>query len=169
MNTVFFQLTAGTDVGLSRSNNEDNFVVSPNLAKSEWFIPNDEIDFVALDKKGCLLVIAGGMGGMNAGEVASRIAIETVLELFLADELEHIIVDDAGQIEAYMKNAVLAADTAIKEHALENKEAAGMGTTLVMAWILDDKAYVSWCGDSRAYEYHPVNGQRQFSRDHSHV
>ena len=75
MSEISFKLTAGTDVGLERSNNEDNFIVNADLTTKEWFVPQPD-DLVSLSDKGCLMVVADGMGGMNAGEVASKIAID---------------------------------------------------------------------------------------------
>jgi protein phosphatase len=169
MSNIHFQLTAGTDVGLQRSGNEDNFVVCANLSQAEWFIPNDGVSGIVLNEKGCLLVVADGMGGMNAGEVASSIAIDTIQKAFSPDSITADIIGDTASIREYMKTAVIAADDAIKEHAKENPDTEGMGTTLIMAWILDGKVYVSWCGDSRAYSFHPRSGLMQLSKDHSYV
>ncbi|MDR2774737.1 MAG: protein phosphatase 2C domain-containing protein [Tannerella sp.] len=169
MSNIHFQLTAGTDVGLQRSNNEDNFVVNANLAESEWFIPKDEVSSIVLKEKGCLLVVADGMGGMNAGEVASGIAIENIQESFLSYNISDDIICCTASIENFMKTAILAADNAIKEHAEKNADTFGMGTTIIMAWILGGKVYISWCGDSRAYSFHPESGLIQLSKDHSYV
>ena len=77
MSEIEIKLAAGTDVGLVRNNNEDNFVVNRDLSQSEWIIPQSS-ETIPLGKYGTLLVVADGMGGTNAGEVASAIAIETV-------------------------------------------------------------------------------------------
>lgn len=169
MSNIQFQLTAGTDVGLQRSGNEDNFIVCANLCESEWFIPNDEVSRIILDEKGCLLVVADGMGGMNAGEVASRIAIDTVQKAFSSDRITADITGSTASIQEYMKTAIVSADNAIKEHVSADPDTEGMGTTIIMAWILDKKVYVSWCGDSRAYSFHPQTGLIQLSKDHSYV
>ena len=75
------KLFAGTDIGL-RDNNEDNFIVCPDLTKEEWMVPADQQEPIQLGQRGCLIVVADGMGGMNAGEVASGIAIKTVQQMF---------------------------------------------------------------------------------------
>ena len=118
-----------------------------------------------LSDAGCLLAVADGMGGMNAGEEASKIAIETVKEMFGAEKLP----EDETSIEKYMKSVFVEADRRIKEKAIEDKNFELMGTTLVLAWIKGDKARIAWCGDSRAYSFHSVYGLRQLSKDHSHV
>ncbi|MDR0698436.1 MAG: protein phosphatase 2C domain-containing protein [Tannerella sp.] len=169
MSNIHFQLTAGTDVGRQRSNNEDNFIVNANLAESEWFIPKDEVSSIVLKEKGCLLVVADGMGGMNAGEVASGIAVDSIQKSFLSYNIKDDIISSAASIENFMKTAVLSADNAIKEHAEKNTDTFGMGTTVIMAWILGGKVYISWCGDSRAYSFHPESGLIQLSKDHSYV
>ena len=80
MNKIKFKIAAKTDVGLERSNNEDNFQASSDLLITPMRWVNNEI--CQLGEKGALLVVADGMGGMNAGEVASQIAIDTVREEF---------------------------------------------------------------------------------------
>ncbi|MDR1115685.1 MAG: protein phosphatase 2C domain-containing protein [Tannerella sp.] len=166
MNKIYFQLMAGTDVGLQRSGNEDNFVVCADLAESEWFIPDSD---TVLNEKGCLLVVADGMGGMNAGEIASRIAIDTIRKAFSSDCITTDVTGSTASIQEYMKAAIISADNAIKEHVKEDPDTEGMGTTVIMAWILDGKVYISWCGDSRAYSFHPRTSLIQLSKDHSYV
>ncbi|MDR1380859.1 MAG: protein phosphatase 2C domain-containing protein [Tannerella sp.] len=168
-NKVHFQLTAGTDVGLQRSNNEDNFVVNANLAGQEWFIPKDRVSHITLREKGCLLVVADGMGGMNAGEVASGIAIDSIQKSFLPENITDDVIRRTASIKDFMTAAIVSADNAIREHARENPDTLGMGTTIIMAWILDKNVYVSWCGDSRAYSFHPESGLIRLSKDHSYV
>ena len=69
---VSFKMFAGTNVGL-RENNEDNFTVCPDLNSSKWIVPADHQRAFPLAERGCLLVVADGMGGQNAGEGASAI------------------------------------------------------------------------------------------------
>lgn len=168
MSEISFKLTAGTDVGLERSNNEDNFIVNADLTTKEWFVPQPD-DLVSLSDKGCLMVVADGMGGMNAGEVASKIAIDTMKAFFSAEALTESVMENAASIEKYMKKAVVSADSAIKATSREDSDTKGMGTTIVIAWLLGGKAYICWCGDSRAYSFHPSRGLKQLSRDHSYV
>ena len=90
MSEIKIKLAAGTDVGLVRKNNEDNFVVNRDLSQSEWIIPQSS-ETIPLGKYGTLLVVADGMGGTNAGEVASAIAIETVQNAFTPEKLDKIV------------------------------------------------------------------------------
>ena len=73
-NNTKIRLTAKTDVGMAREHNEDNYVVCPNIYKNDWFFT----DAVFSSEEGTLMVIADGMGGENAGEIASAITIESV-------------------------------------------------------------------------------------------
>lgn len=167
MSDIRFRIAAKTDVGLERSNNEDNLQVSANLEETpmKW-VNNQEY---SLGRKGALLVVADGMGGMNAGEVASEIAINTVRDLFSPENITDEIVKTRFTIEKFMKGVIVEADKRIKAFAKENPESRAMGTTIVIAWLFDGNLYVSWCGDSRAYIYNPSTGLFQITKDHSYV
>lgn len=167
MNNIKFRIAAKTDVGLVRTNNEDNFQASSDLSDGQMRWVNNEI--CTLGDKGALIVVADGMGGMNAGEVASELAIETIREYFSPEKITSEILKSRYTIEKYMNDAIVAADMRIKEEAKSRPGTKGMGTTIVIGWILDDKLYVSWCGDSRAYVYNPKAGLHQISKDHSYV
>lgn len=165
MSNIRFRIAAKTDVGCVRTNNEDNFQAAADLSQQPMrWINNESYD---LGPKGALLVVADGMGGMNAGEVASEIAISTIRERFAPERLTDEVTRDRRSIEKYMRDTVIEADRRIK--ASSNAETRGMGTTVVMAWLLDGKCYVCWCGDSRAYIYNQANGLFQISKDHSYV
>ena len=149
MSDIQFRMAAKTDVGLERANNEDNFQASANLEETPMKWVNNQQ--YSLGRKGALLVVADGMGGMNAGEVASEIAINTVRECFSPEKITDEVVKTRFTIEKFMKSVVIEADKRIKEFAKENPESRGMGTTIVIAWLFDGNLYVTWCGDSRAY------------------
>ena len=167
MSTIKFRIAAKTDIGLIRTNNEDNFQASSDLTGGQMRWVNNEI--CSLGEKGALIVVADGMGGMNAGEVASELAIETVRDFFTPEKLTDEVIKSRFSIEKYMNDAIVTADTKIKAEARVRPETKGMGTTIVIGWILDGKLYISWCGDSRAYIYNPVAGLHQISKDHSYV
>lgn len=160
-------MTAGTNVGLVRQNNEDNFTVCANLANPEWIIPQVG-DYADLGEYGSLLVVADGMGGANAGEVASAIAIDSIQQTFVPEKLSEVVNDD-HLIQEFMKDAVRAADIAIVHRSEEDEATKGMGTTIVMAWLLGRRAYVCWCGDSRCYVLSNRGGLFRLSKDHSYV
>ncbi len=162
-----FKVAGMSDVGLVRTNNEDNFQISRDLSVSPMRWVNNEA--CMLTKNGTLLVVADGMGGMNAGEVASQIAIDTVKEVFSPEAISRVNTSSVADINSYIAAAVAEADRRIKAVAATRPETRGMGTTLVIAWLIDNKLYVGWCGDSRAYLYNPATGLRRLTKDHSYV
>ena len=150
-----------------RSHNEDNFQVTDNLSSDEWgFITGKKVD---LSGKGALLVVCDGMGGMSSGAVASALAVRTIKEWFAADKLTPEVMTSQATILQYIEQAIIAADDAIKEDGRQNREHEGMGSTIVLAWIVEKNVYIGWCGDSRAYRYNVVTGLEQLTRDHSYV
>ena len=161
-----FKITAVTDVGLVRTNNEDNLVAISdlNVADSTW--KSDEI--CELGDRGALLVVADGMGGMNAGEVASEIAISTIKEIF-TEQITDSVLASSESIIAFMNDAILTADKRIKSEGKHRPDAKGMGTTIVVAWLYKGLLYVSWCGDSRAYIFNQEMGLVRITKDHSYV
>lgn len=168
MSQLSINLTAATDVGRVRKNNEDNFILNKDLSQSDWFLPEKDAQPIDLGPVGCLLAVADGMGGLNAGEVASDIAITTVKSLFSTTNLDKIVNSDRS-IEKFMRKCVVSADEAIKNRVESDPSTSGMGTTLVLAWICGTKAYIVWCGDSRGYIFNPVSGLRRITKDHSYV
>jgi serine/threonine protein phosphatase PrpC len=139
------ELSAAVDPGRARSNNEDS---------------------VALDNDVALAVLADGMGGYNAGEVASNMAtsfIRTELGRWLREAQSH--ASDA-EVRRAMDICVDNANRAIFNAANSNPQYAGMGTTLVVAVFRENRLLVGHVGDSRAYRLRAGRLQ-QISRDHS--
>lgn len=165
---IKFKLFAGTDIGL-RDNNEDNFIVCSDLTKDKWMVPADQQEPIQLGQRGCLVVVADGMGGMNAGEVASDIAIKTVRQLFAPSVMPANTVEKADSIRNYLRKVIVQADLQVKQHCKTNPDTEGMGSTIVMAWLIGDRVYIGWMGDSRAYSYKKENGIVRLSKDHSYV
>ena len=167
MHDIKFKIAAKTDTGLVRTTNEDNFQAASDLSSQpmKW-VNNAECD---LGDKGALLVVADGMGGMNAGEIASEIAVETIKEHFAPENITEQTLNSQTSINFFMKKAIVDADKRIKEEAKNNDGHKGMGTTIVVAWLISDQLYVAWCGDSRAYIYNRLNGLKQITKDHSYV
>ena len=153
------QVTARTDTGLQREANEDNFIVSYDLNNTEWILPKDEYEN---SESGTVLVIADGMGGLNAGEVASKIVVESMCA-YLSDPT--VSIKEPPQL---LVDAILNANTSIVNHGKKYPETVGMGSTVVTALIRNSNLYVAWIGDSRCY----VLRERkliQVSADHSYV
>lgn len=167
MSKIKFKIAAKTDVGLERSNNEDNFQAASDLQVVPMRWVNNEV--CQLGEKGALLVVADGMGGMNAGEVASQIAIDTVRKEFSPANITSEITKSRYAIEKFMNEVIVKADAMIKDVSKKRPETQGMGTTIVIAWLLENHLYISWCGDSRAYVYNPKMGLHRLSKDHSYV
>lgn len=170
MSDITFKMTVATNVGLVRSNNEDNFIVCPNLdEKDNWFTPLSPDEVISLGEYGCVMVVADGMGGMNAGEVASEIAVNSIKNSYSAVKDFSKIADCSNHIETFMKKIIVEADAAIKKRVKEDPSTQGMGTTIVMAWVVEDVVHVAWCGDSRAYLFNRQLGLSRLSNDHSYV
>jgi serine/threonine protein phosphatase PrpC len=137
-----------TDVGRKREHNEDNMA---------YVIPKDP---QVMAMKGALFIVADGMGGHAAGEVASEIAVDTVSNAYYMDDNEDVTTP--------LLQAIKRANLAIHQRAAENLLRSGMGTTCVAAVLRGNMAYIANVGDSRAYL---VRGGRvrQITQDHSWV
>ena len=162
-NNILFRMAARCEAA-GRPNNEDNYQLDDNLSDNSWGFTADAE--VSLGEKGALLVVCDGMGGMNAGEVASDIAVKTIKEWFTTDKLTDAVVAAPCK---YITSAIVAADAAIKAHSKTYPDTEGMGSTIVLAWLLGQKVYVGWCGDSRCYRFNPALGLERLSHDHSYV
>jgi len=149
MNVGHLDLEVGvlTDPGLVRENNEDAFGCCPPLAPE------------VLAQKGVLYVVADGMGGYQAGEVASEIAVREVLERYYADS--------SLDITTALTNAFQGAHRAILQEA-QRREAPRMGTTIVAAVVRDGQVVVANVGDSPAYLVRQV-GLQSLYEEHSWV
>ncbi len=132
-----------TDIGMVREVNQDYAFVT---AASIGNLPN-------------LLVVADGMGGHRAGEYASRLAVEV-----LKQELENS-TDESP--EAMIRNAITRANERVLDAARQDEKLSGMGTTLVVATVIERTLYFANVGDSRLYLVN--DGIRQLSKDHSLV
>ena len=163
MKDIKFTLAARCEAA-GRESNEDNYQIIADIATDRHgFTANEELTSGNL---GTLLVVCDGMGGMNAGEVASAIAVQTVKDCFCKSK---ITKDALARPEKFITTAIQAADAAIKAESKRNPATEGMGSTIVLVWLLHGKAYIGWCGDSRAYRYNAVSGLERLSHDHSYV
>ncbi|MCE5250677.1 protein phosphatase 2C domain-containing protein [bacterium] len=116
--------TAGlTDTGMSRTNNEDTYLTDKSL-----------------------LIVADGMGGAAAGEVASQLAVEEI-----SKKLRGTVYVSDDQIRKAFNDAIWNADATIKERTRKNPDLRGMGTTIMAALHLGDRLLIGFVGDSRAY------------------
>ena len=137
-----------TDVGKTRDHNEDNYLVA-DLTRKDATLPAGEREY-ELGERGLLLVVADGMGGAAAGELASEMATSTIYNQLVTGWLAEPEV--TGQRFAYrLKEAVEAANLEIHSYAKSHPENRGMGTTTTCVGILGEHLYVTQVGDSRAY------------------
>jgi PPM family protein phosphatase len=137
-----------TDLGRAREHNEDRFLVADLTRKDASLQP--QVRQHDIGPRGTLLIVADGMGGAAAGELASEMATETIyghlVKTWNAEE------EVTPQRFAYrLKEAVEVANTSIHTHAKAHPEVRGMGTTTTAAGVLNDHLYLSQVGDSRAY------------------
>jgi PPM family protein phosphatase len=137
-----------TDVGRNREHNEDSFLVADLTRGTASLQP--EVRDHEVGPKGTLLMVADGMGGAAAGEVASAMATKSVYDHLMADWATD--AENTPQQFAYrLKEAVEKTNQSIHGFAREHPEHRGMGTTTTAVGLLNDTAFVTQVGDSRAY------------------
>ncbi|MGN0164391.1 MAG: Stp1/IreP family PP2C-type Ser/Thr phosphatase [Candidatus Ornithomonoglobus sp.] len=134
-----------TDVGKVRKINEDSMYV----------FTSDEYSYA---------IVADGMGGHRAGEVASAMAVDAITG-YIAEHMQTEL--DRFQTMEVMRQAFLAANSAIYDYSCENDSVMGMGTTTTMCMVRDGFVIYAHVGDSRAYMID--DGIVQITRDHSFV
>lgn len=141
-------VAAKTDMGRVRENNED---------KHEFFLPEDD---VSLARRGMAFVVCDGMGGHEAGQIASELAVKTFLDVYYGHP--------ADDPELAAVNAVAAANRFIMDQARAVPARHGMGTTLTALLLLQDQALIMNVGDSRCYR---MRSQEliQITEDHTWV
>lgn len=139
---------ARTDKGNVRENNEDYFYISNSL---------DEVQ---------LYILADGMGGYNGGEIASKLAVQTAKN-YIENNFKDIEKDKDSIIQL-LGSSMEYANMVVYEKSKETPELQGMGTTLEICLIYNNKAYIGHIGDSRIYR---VRKQfiRKLTQDHSYV
>ena len=137
-----------TDLGRTRDHNEDRFLVADLTRKAASLQP--DVRQHDIGPRGTLLVVADGMGGAAAGELASEMATDTIYAHLLKTwNAENEVTP---QRFAYrLKEAVEVANASIHAHAKAHPEVRGMGTTTTAAGVLNDHLYLTQVGDSRAY------------------
>ena len=135
-----------TDIGKKRHSNQDAFVTG------------------RLTEDSAFAVVCDGMGGANAGNVASHTGAEAIADYILNSYRTDA---DGVALEKILKNAIESANMMIYDMSLKNADLSGMGTTVVAAIIQKNSAVIAHVGDSRAYIV--SEELRQLTRDHSVV
>lgn len=148
--------------------NEDNFFIDDDLTDNVSG-PTRMDTPVPLGDYGCIMAVADGMGGQNAGEVASEIAVDTIADLFSRDRLTPQIIASPQSRAEYIKQTIIEADRRVKAGVEGHPEREGMGSTIIITWIIGDEISVGWLGDSRAYRFNPRYGLKPISKDHTYV
>ncbi len=142
---LLFSYSSALDTGKAWQNNEDALLVDPALS---------------------LCLLADGMGGYNAGEIASELAIQTFHKEFREWVSQLSSAPTVAQVQQSLIRAAQQANHAVYLAAQTIPEYNGMGTTLVAALLGREQVWVGHLGDSRAYRWRA--GQlEQLSRDHS--
>ncbi len=145
---AYLQIASLSDVGMRRSNNQDNLTISLASTIEAW------------QRKGHLFIVADGMGGHAAGELASKLAVDQIPHLYAK-------YNDLPPPEA-LKKAVESANLEINRRGQANEEFFNMGTTCCVLSILPQGAVVAHIGDSRVYRLRK-NQLEQLTFDHSLV
>lgn len=136
-----------SDIGKVRNINQDSYFYS-----EDSILP--------------LFVVADGMGGHNAGEVASSLAIETIKENYIKEKGN--IVEGKLHIPSFINLTLLEANNRILKKAKENENCEGMGTTITSGIIFNNELFIGHMGDSRAYLFREKE-LYQLTQDHSLV
>ncbi|NNF06247.1 MAG: HD domain-containing protein [Candidatus Eisenbacteria bacterium] len=132
-----------SDIGCVREKNEDSLGV----------FESEELSH------GCLMVLADGMGGAAAGEVASRLAVDNVSSAFFN-------AVDCREVPDVLSQSLKSANLVINRTGVEDARMAGMATTCTAAVVVGDQVYIAHVGDSRAY-FISSKGIRALTEDHT--
>ncbi len=149
------ELHAQSDVGRVRRGNEDNFLVL-ELSKQQTWTGTDgssvlkELANFELGQKGLVLVVSDGMGGALAGDVASRMAVDSVRDMILGAGADDGCDPDTPLVDC-LRNATVYANLAIHHKSQEDSRCAGMGATFTGAAVHGDLLDLVQVGDSRGY------------------
>ena len=139
-----------TDTGCVRTRNQDYIYFSPEQTGD---LEN-------------LFFLADGMGGYNAGEVASRMAVESAKDYIHKHFAKN--KDSKEKLEALLKDAIEYANSVVYKKAQSKEDLRGMGTTLDVCLIYNSRIYIGHVGDSRVYRIRK-EFMRRLTKDHSYV
>lgn len=148
-----YRSASETDAGLRKTANEDSFLDAPHtLTVAD-----------SLNRLGYLFAVADGVSGQEGGEIASRIAIDTLRMYYV---LPHVKISP----EDRLRNVFFEAHRRIEEYAEKHPQYKGMGTTLTSVILKENSAYYGHVGDSRLYIIRPVTREiTQLTEDHTLV
>ncbi|OGO18924.1 MAG: hypothetical protein A2Z14_05210 [Chloroflexi bacterium RBG_16_48_8] len=107
-----------------------------------------------------LAIVADGIGGHQAGEIASQLTVDTIMNKLMQEDIDQPL--------HHLRSAVKLAGKLVAETALQSQEYYGMGSTVAIAWVIGNKLYIAHVGDSRIYLFRNGNC-RQITIDHTWV
>ncbi len=167
---VRVEIGAVSHTGRIRSRNEDHYLVSRVSRQQQILQTNMPPDSLPAytGEDGYVFIVADGMGGMAAGEVASRLAISTSLKLFQRSEQWGFRVDErvAHELFERISKDLQEIDRTITEQSASDRRLLGMGTTLTAAYSMGVDLFIVHLGDSRVYLYRD-GALRQLTKDHT--
>jgi len=155
-----------TDVGRFRKNNEDAFLALMVDEQGVHYL-GKEGDAV-LGAADFIFAVSDGMGGANAGEFASKIAVQKIFELISRRFRPAAPGFGRGEIEI-LRELFEEVHTDMQEMGCHYEECRGMGATLSLCWITPERTYFAHIGDSRMYYLPAGEPMIQLTEDHSHV
>ena len=160
---MLLTLSSLTDIGNQRPNNEDNLVVYD--LDQQIPLPNS-IQSHEVGTAGVLMIISDGMGGCNAGEIASEIAVNNIPHNLLSQIGES--PSDSFDTAKALRAAISQTHKEILEYSRKHKETKNMGATATLLWLRKDQQWAGHVGDSRLYR---LRNQKleQLTQDHSPV
>lgn len=145
---VFATVFAQTDLGRTRDHNEDTFLIADLTTRSLCALAGTTEH--AVGRRGCLFLVADGMGGAAAGEVASAMAAEAISG-HLLQAWSEVDDDSPEHFAEHLRDAVERANTQLHAYSQGHPEVRGMGTTATVAGLFEGALYLAQVGDSRAY------------------
>lgn len=155
-----------TDRGRVRQNNEDAFLALAIDSHEVRYL--GKIGEAPLASNDFVFAVSDGMGGAKSGEIASKLAVDRITQLFPPTLRKSRASKPEARIEVL--NTLFASihqDLTLLSRSYE--ECSGMGATLSLCWVAQDQLYFAHIGDSRIYHYPLAGGSRQLTDDHNHV
>lgn len=172
--TATVRRTLGSDINASCGQLRRNTVKKENLKKMEAYgksdvglvrkLNEDSFFIKKISENEILAIVCDGMGGVNGGEVASKMAVDIISD----SVLKECCGCKGEQLRELINKSIILANSKIFEFAEKNNYLSGMGTTAVVVFVCENIAYIAYVGDSRCYLV--KNGEAaQITEDHSVV
>ena len=162
---TILKICGSSDIGKKRDHNEDAFVIGNLIESKETIYLEIPIESSVIRNYGLLVCGADGMGGHNAGEVASDLALNLLSRQLMSTRKERFQADEVINI---LRNAIVFSHEALLEMSKGSTDYSGMGTTLAGLFFCKDTLYTFHAGDSRIYRLRN-GGLLPLTKDHSLV